>query len=138
MIKVEYSKAISGLKKLEDIDLTNAMELIGITVENNAKLHIPVDTGTLRRSITHQIINNTTVEIGTNLEYAPYVELGTGIHALNGNGRQTPWKYKDAKGEWHTTEGQPPKLYMKQGLADSEADIVAIINKEIGRQLGDA
>ncbi|MBQ7825068.1 MAG: HK97 gp10 family phage protein, partial [Clostridia bacterium] len=36
--------------------------------------------GTLRRSIRGRIVNGDTLEVGSNVEYAPYVELGTGPH----------------------------------------------------------
>lgn len=137
MIRVEHKGKID-INKLKNLDLTNAMELIGITVENNAKLNSPVDTGALRRSLTHEVTSKLSVEVGTNLEYAPYVEFGTGIYAKNGDGRKTPWTYKDAKGEWHTTRGQKPQEYLTKGLEDSKADIETIISNEIRRQLGDA
>lgn len=47
-----------------------------LMVERSAKEFCPVDTGTLRRSITHQI-DETTAIVGTNIEYAPHQELGT-------------------------------------------------------------
>lgn len=63
-------------------------EAIGIKAEKYAKARCPVGTpestgkrgyrgGTLRNSITHDA-NEEQVTIGTNVEYAPYVELGTG------------------------------------------------------------
>lgn len=45
-------------------------------VEGSAIRVAPVDTGRLRGSITHRI-NNYEALIGTRVEYAPYVELGT-------------------------------------------------------------
>jgi phage gpG-like protein len=65
-----------------------------LLVENDAKRNCPVDTGRLRQSITHRIEGSTGI-VGTNVEYAPYVEYGTGKHALGGNGRKTPWAYTD-------------------------------------------
>lgn len=49
-----------------------------------AKLHCPVDTGRLRASIEttqteHQ--GAVTARVGTNVEYAPYVEFGTSQQA---------------------------------------------------------
>lgn len=35
------------------------------------------DTGTLQRSITHEAINETTIRVGTNVEYAGLLEFGT-------------------------------------------------------------
>ena len=50
----------------------------GLTAEGHAKSLCPVDTGRLRNSITNQVdMSEQAVYIGTNVEYAPYVELGT-------------------------------------------------------------
>jgi HK97 gp10 family phage protein len=54
-----------------------ALEIIGGKAEGYAKAICPVDTGRLRNSITHQQYDETTEVIGTNVEYAPFVELGT-------------------------------------------------------------
>lgn len=56
--------------------LDKALEIIGLTAEAYAKTNCPVDTGNLRNSITHRTGENY-VAIGTNVEYAPYVEMGT-------------------------------------------------------------
>ena len=53
-----------------------ALEIIGGKAESYAKKLCPVDTGRLRNSITHQQYDENTEVIGTNVEYAPYVELG--------------------------------------------------------------
>ena len=53
-----------------------ALKTVGMKAEKNAKKICPVDTGNLRNSITHQN-DKDTVYIGTNVEYAPYVEMGT-------------------------------------------------------------
>ena len=54
-----------------------ALEEIGLAAERFAKRETPVDTGRLRNSITHALDAGTdSVYIGTNVEYAPYVELG--------------------------------------------------------------
>lgn len=55
-----------------------ALETVGLLAEGYAKRKCPVDTGRLRNSITHTV-DGTMLEayIGTNVEYAPHVELGT-------------------------------------------------------------
>lgn len=53
-----------------------ALEIIGGRAETYAKRECPVDTGNLRNSITHQQYDENTEVIGTNVEYAPFVELG--------------------------------------------------------------
>lgn len=55
-----------------------ALERIGMQAEGYAKDLCPVDTGNLRNSISHKVDDaEQAVYIGTNVEYAPYVELGT-------------------------------------------------------------
>lgn len=67
--------------------IEKALEKVGLTAERYAKLACPVGTpestgkkgymgGTLRNSISHTHDKNTAY-IGTNVEYAPYVEMGT-------------------------------------------------------------
>ena len=49
-----------------------------LNVQNGARERVPVDTGRLRNSIAHEVdANGLNATIGTNLEYAPYVEFGT-------------------------------------------------------------
>lgn len=61
-----------------DRALVAALEEVGLVAEGYAKRACPVDTGRLRNSITHLVDEGTRhVIIGTNVEYAPYVELGT-------------------------------------------------------------
>ena len=77
---------MSGLEVLEDntalfegqMDsaIQRALEKIGLTAEGYAKLACPVDTGNLRNSITHER-DRDSAYVGTNVEYAPYVEMGT-------------------------------------------------------------
>ena len=66
----------------EDIKaaLLRGLETCGLVAEGYAKKLAPVDTGNLRNSITHTVDEEEpSAYIGTNVEYAPYQELGT-IH----------------------------------------------------------
>lgn len=94
-----------------------ALERIGSEAEGYAVDLVPVDTGNLRNSITHKVVGNKNeVYIGTNNEYAAYVELGTGKYAQGG--RQDPWVYQDDNGNWHHTHGQRAQPYLKPAVAD--------------------
>ena len=64
-----------------------AMEAVGIEAEKYAKLHLDqeprrIDTGRLRNSIAHTVKKDSAY-IGTNVEYAIYVEFGTKRMAPN-------------------------------------------------------
>lgn len=64
-----------------DQALATALEEVGLVAEGYAKRACPVDTGRLRNSITHVTRpGEKAVYIGTNVEYAPYVEYGTARH----------------------------------------------------------
>lgn len=124
-IKVNVKDASERLDSLEN-ELPNllekALEKACLIVENSAKQNCPVDSGQLRQSIKHEV-DGLTGEIGTNVEYAPYIEIGTGIYSTQGNGRQTPWKYQDAKGQWHTTKGMKAQPFLKPALESNFGQI---------------
>lgn len=97
-------------------------------VERAAKQKAPKDTGALRRSITSEVTGLRGV-IFTPLEYAPYVEYGTGLFA-EGQGRQdTPWNYQDDNGEWHSTSGQHPQPFMRPALDENRANVLRILKE---------
>lgn len=109
--------------------LQRGLEKCGLTAEWYAKRlcdGFKHATGTLRNSITHQVdIGTQTVYIGSNLEYAPYVELGTGKYYPGG--RPTPWVYQDAHGNWHYTHGNRAQPYLKPAVADHAAQYRALL-----------
>ena len=60
--------------------LLRGLETCGLVAEGYAKKLAPVDTGNLRNSITHTVDEDEPAAyIGSNVEYASYVCLGT-IH----------------------------------------------------------
>lgn len=125
-----YESKLISVVKATDEALAKAAEVIGGMMETKAKQYITegvytndaqgwyIRTGNLRNSITHTVEqdeNTTTAIVGSAVEYAPFVELGTGIYAESG-GRQTPWRYQDSKGNWHTTSGMPARPYLRPAL----------------------
>ena len=134
MAEVYVEGLDSLLRKLDEIARVEAvqrgLETAAIRVETAAKEKCPHDDGTLRANITHRLKLNI-AEIftdseklkessGTNTEYAPYVELGTGLFAVNGDGKKdVPWVYQDAKGDWHTTSGQHPQPFLYPALTEN-------------------
>ena len=129
---------VTGLTELTQkldslLDINDGMKKCCALVERSAKEKVHVQTGELRRSITSKVENNgleVTGTIYTPLEYAPYIEYGTGLFAEKG-GRPTPWCYQDDKGEWHTTSGQPPQPYMRPALNENRTTILEILGGSI-------
>lgn len=112
-----------------------ALEKCGLVAEGYAKKLVnspgKFGTGALRNSITHTVTNSgeRAAYVGTNSEYGVYVECGTGIYYPGG--RQTPWVYQDAKGDWHLTHGQRAKPFIKPAVADHAAQYTRIIEQEL-------
>ena len=119
------------LKNLEKIDVNKALTESCLLVESDAKQLVPVDTGRLKSSIQSKVEGDTGT-VGTNVEYAPYVEFGTGLYSSLGNGRtQVPWRYQDAKGQWHTTSGNQPQPFLGPALDMNKDKIKKIFRKAI-------
>lgn len=99
-------------------------------VERSAKQKAPKDNGDLRRSISSKIDkNNLQGIVFSPLEYAPYVEYGTGLFAEGGGRMDVPWHYQDEDGEWHSTSGQHPHPFMRPALNENVDNIKAIIKE---------
>lgn len=129
-MKVEITDNSGKVKEELQAAVLRALEKCGLVAEGYAKkLQIP-DTGNLRNSITHQVVESeSAVYIGTDVEYAAYVELGTGIYYPGG--RKEPWVYQDSKGEWHLTHGQRAQPYLKPAVADHAQQYRGIIESEL-------
>lgn len=119
------------------MELRDTMNKATQLVHGQAKALAPVDKGQLAGSIHMQVKETSDAIEGrvyTNLEYAPYVEFGTGI---KGNGtypyqieglrleyRDKGWAYFDEdKGEWIYTKGQEAQPYMYPALKENEKTI---------------
>lgn len=78
--EVKLTSHVSEIKGELQSRIPIILEAIGLQAEGNAVDEITslgaVDTGRLRGSISHAI-DDEAAYIGTNVEYAPYVELGT-------------------------------------------------------------
>lgn len=113
-----------------DAAVGRALEKCGLVAEGHAKKLCPVDTGNLRNSITHMVNDGEKASyIGTNSEYAVYVECGTGVYYPGG--RQTPCTYQDENGDRHLTHGQRAKPYIKPAVADHVDQYKKIIESEL-------
>ena len=97
-MKVEVVSKVDVAIEAEKEAIQRALEAIGIQFMGDAADYCPVDTGRLRASITYATqdakgtygspfksgdssisgtVPEATVIVGTNVEYAPYVEYGT-------------------------------------------------------------
>lgn len=111
-----------------------AMKKAIALVEGEARKKAPKGTGELRRSIESkvEIEGNTIIgTVFTPLEYAPYVEYGTGLFAESGGRKDVPWNYQDDKGEWHSTSGMKPQPFMRPAVNENRTKVIEIIKEGI-------
>lgn len=122
------------------------LTLWGMKIIDYATLLVPVGTadstgvegyvgGALKASLTYAVsLAEKTVTVGSALLYALYVELGTGIFAEKGNGRKTPWVWKDQNGKWHFTRGMKPQPFLRPAITEhlDEFKEIAITEAEDG------
>lgn len=116
----DHSREILEAMKAQAL---KGLETCGLLAEGYAKVNIThqkaVDTGNLRNSITHKVDpEELAVYVGTNVEYAPYIEFGTGEYAETG-GRLTPWVYMGRDGHFYMTTGMPARPYLRPAINDN-------------------
>lgn len=114
MAKVEfhdYTEEVQGL--IAELAYTVLEEVAG-ELESQVKRNTAVDTGQTKNSWQHRVTGSMMAgkykaQVGSDYINAVWEEFGTGEYALNGDGRQGGWSYRDERGDWHYTKGKPPK-----------------------------
>jgi len=125
MIHVDLSGVNTAVRTLNSIRLNELnylkknIKIAAINVQRSARIACPVDTGRLRSSIKFKFYNRGTMaRVFSDVDYAKYVEYGTGRYAYFGNGRQTPWLfYYNRIGKFVLTYGQKPVLMFTKAWA---------------------
>jgi HK97 gp10 family phage protein len=136
--------------------LKHGLNIFLSMVADAARLKVPVSTGRLQTSITHQVTSlGDRVEgrVGTNVVYAPYVELGTGVYGpsgkpirpknkkilawvISGPRPTTPEGWKKAQAEGRAifakeVKGMRPRPFLMPALNENLSKLVDILKKEL-------
>lgn len=75
-MEIKVTSHVDEVKDALENQIALALAKVGFAAEDHVKALAPVDTGRLRASITH-LVDDRSVTIGTNVEYAKYQEAGT-------------------------------------------------------------
>lgn len=133
MSHCEFTSHLEGVLIAAAEAKARALEKIGLKAEKHAKENLTrfprVDTGRLRNGVSHAN-DEDCAYVGTNVPYAVYVEVGTGIHAADGNGRKTPWFYEDDEGNGHITSGMKPAHFLRDAAANHMDEYKEIAKRE--------
>lgn len=79
-LKEAQAKMMQVARDLYGVPMLNGFRQATLWVTRDAKIFSPVDTGRLRASITPEVIADEKMiygVVGSNVEYAPFQELGT-------------------------------------------------------------
>jgi HK97 gp10 family phage protein len=138
-MQVEIKGLSNLLKKLDKLggNLPAAMRKAklagGLVIEGAVKENCPVESGRLRESHTTQAIDDHTVSVSTNVDYAIPVEYGTGPKgdpAVPHTAKKY-WRYKGPDGRWITSHGQAPQPYMRLAFKQSKDKALEVIQKSL-------
>lgn len=131
-IQIEgVEEVLAQLEKVADTQqIGKAVGQACAVVERAAKQKAPKKSGDLRRSIQSEV-NGTEGVVFTPLEYAPYVEYGTGLFAENGGRKDVPWWYKNDDGKWVSTRGQHPQPFMRPAAQESREKVLRLLKESV-------
>lgn len=125
-------------ERLEDLgdtsNLEKAMGKAAAFVEGEARENAPKgDTGDLKKFMSSRVEHDGDNILGVvfnPLEYAPYVEYGTGLFAEVRGRTDVPWQYYDEKtGEFIWTYGIHPMPYMRPALNDNRETVLRLLQE---------
>lgn len=106
--------------------IERALEICGGTAERHAVENIErnhsVKSSTLVNSITHEMRGNDTVAVGTDVEYAIFVELGH---------HQEPGRYVPAIGKRLKASFVPGKPYLRPAVENHKGEYERIFQEEL-------
>ena len=118
----DFSKIV--LDKIQETG-EQSLEEAGGEVESQTKRNTKVDTGKTKGSWEHKVdADKMEVQIGSRYKNALWEELGTGIHALNGDGRKTKWVYRTEDGKFHATVGKKPRRALYRAYESKKNAII--------------
>lgn len=110
------------------------LEEVGGELESQVKQNTKVDTGKTKGSWEH-IVNaeKMEVQVGSRYKNALWEELGTGIYALNGDGRKTRWVYRTPDGKFHSTVGKKPRRALFNAYNSTKNAIIREAKRRFGK-----
>jgi bacteriophage protein of unknown function (DUF646) len=131
-MRVSVSTSIINSRNLSSVNdaLAAGVSKAAMLVQGSAKNKAPVDSGALRQSIRADKAKiqgeSVTATVSTNLEYAPYVEFGTGSRGQSTNtNTEVEVSYRS---DWRGNKAQP---FLWPALRENRNNSIKIIREEV-------
>lgn len=126
---IKGGEVVQGVaKKLCQVDTGRLRNSIEVSGEKKHKYTYSVGKGKSKQEYEGIITGGgeSAVVVGTNVEYAPYVEFGTGLRGDPTVAHRQDW------------EGQPPQPFLSPALALSEEKVKQRIAAELKKSIREA
>lgn len=142
-MQVEIKGLEELVKKLHHLGV-NTQDVIyqgmhkgALKVQRDAKIACIHDTGRLKNSILVEKVDDKTIAVGTNVEYAVCVEFGTGTKGDKSVPHTTRkyWVYKGFDGKFRTSHGQAPKPFLRPSFQKNQNFIKKAVKLELMKAL---
>ena len=125
----------NSIKVIDTInrEVLNALEEASGELEAQVKRNTKEKTGKTKASWSHKVDERKyEAYVGSNYENAIWEEFGTGIEALNGNGRKdVPWVYRSEDGKWHRTSGKKPRRALQNAFNSMKNSIKSFFEERL-------
>ena len=146
VVSVSIKDNRAEIKEEAEDKIYQWLQAIGEDASDVASNKCPVDTGTLKNSISWATSRASggesdvlaspepkSVYIGTNVEYAPYHEFGSGKYASLGSGaKKIPWGFEGKDGKWkgwHWTSGVKARHFIRFGMTAHKSAYKAMLEQ---------
>ena len=133
-----YNEFIEKVRKVAYNSITAAAEQLSLDVREAVKKNILsmgiIDSGKLYNKV-EIIRSKDEYTILVNVDYASFPEYGTGVYNTIGNGRTTPWVFKNSSGEFKVTIGQKGRFYFSNAVVKIESEALSTFARITEREL---
>lgn len=131
----ELQKRLRTIQNLDkDPRVDRALGRGASMMQGQVKDLTPVDTGNLHNKIFLNHVKMMEWSIETNVEYAIFVEFGTGKlgdPAVPHTSKESWAYYSDALQQFVTSHGQPPAAMFRDGFEASHNQVTVYVKREV-------
>ncbi|MFJ8262717.1 HK97-gp10 family putative phage morphogenesis protein [Rummeliibacillus sp. NPDC094406] len=109
----ELERALNKWSDKIEKEVNRIIHETALLIQSEARALAPESSGYLRKSIVVDTSSDgLSALISVGADYGIYIEYGTGIYAVNGNGRKDGWVfYSEKYGEFVFTKGMRPQPF---------------------------
>lgn len=130
-MKVQVDDHIAETAALIDERARHVLSDGAVRTQNDVQSRQPVETGFLRAGTKTRPTGPLEYEVYSDVDYAPYVEFGTGIYSPTG--RKTQWTYYVPGRGFFTTRGMRPQPAWRPSYEKNRPEVISEMQVSMSR-----